>query len=283
MTMYAFFRSVGAIMGSLDAATRITGVAIQILIVYTGYLIPPKAMHPWFSWLRWINPVQYAFEGLISNEFYNLDLQCTPPYLVPALPNATPEYQSCSVQGSTPGSTIVNGANYIEVAFSYSRSHLWRNFGFIWAFFLFFVCLTAVGMEMQKPNKGGGAVTVFKRGQAPKAVEESIKSAKVNTDEESGEKEAASDSSTEPQRDDSAEGVAKNESVFTFQDINYTIPYKGGERQLLKDVQGYVRPGKLTALMVSLSCSSIKRGILTFQGRIRSWKDDSAQCTCTAS
>ena len=33
MTMYAFFRSVGALMGSLDAATRVTGVAIQILVV----------------------------------------------------------------------------------------------------------------------------------------------------------------------------------------------------------------------------------------------------------
>lgn len=41
MTMYAFFRSVGALLGSLDAATRVTGVAIQILVVYTGYLIPP--------------------------------------------------------------------------------------------------------------------------------------------------------------------------------------------------------------------------------------------------
>lgn len=55
MTMYAFFRAMGSLVGSLDVATRFTGVAIQILIVYTGYLIPPRKMHPWFSWLRWIN------------------------------------------------------------------------------------------------------------------------------------------------------------------------------------------------------------------------------------
>ena len=58
MTMYAFFRAIGALVSSLDVATRITGVAIQALIVYTGYLIPPSKMHPWFSWLRWINPVR---------------------------------------------------------------------------------------------------------------------------------------------------------------------------------------------------------------------------------
>jgi ATP-binding cassette subfamily G (WHITE) protein 2 (SNQ2) len=58
MTMYAFFRSLGALLGSLDAATRVTGVAIQALVVYTGYLIPPGKMHVYFAWLRWINPLQ---------------------------------------------------------------------------------------------------------------------------------------------------------------------------------------------------------------------------------
>jgi ATP-binding cassette, subfamily G (WHITE), member 2, PDR len=32
MTMYAFFRSLGALLGSLDAATRVTGISIQILV-----------------------------------------------------------------------------------------------------------------------------------------------------------------------------------------------------------------------------------------------------------
>lgn len=32
MTMYAFFRAIGSLVGSLDVATRITGVAIQVSI-----------------------------------------------------------------------------------------------------------------------------------------------------------------------------------------------------------------------------------------------------------
>jgi hypothetical protein len=36
MTMYSFFRSLGALCGSLDIATRLTGVALQALVVYTG-------------------------------------------------------------------------------------------------------------------------------------------------------------------------------------------------------------------------------------------------------
>jgi ATP-binding cassette subfamily G (WHITE) protein 2 (SNQ2) len=252
MTMYAFFRAIGALVGSLDAATRITGVAIQALVVYTGYLIPPSKMHPWFSWLRWINPVQYGFEALMANEFYNLEIQCVPPYIVPQVPNANPAYQSCAIQGSTPGSLSVSGAEYILVAYQYSRSHLWRNFGFICAFFGFFVFLTALGMELQKPNKGGGAVTVYKRGQVPKTVEKSMEIKSQPVDIETGKAQAADtvDSKNEANSDsEAAPAVAKNETIFTWQNVNYTIPYEKDERKLLQDVQGYVRPGKLTALM----------------------------------
>jgi ATP-binding cassette subfamily G (WHITE) protein 2 (SNQ2) len=252
MTMYAFFRAIGSLVGSLDVATRITGVAIQALIVYTGYLIPPAKMHPWFSWLRWINPIQYGFESLLANEFYNLDIQCVPPFIAPQVPNALEQYQSCAIQGSMPGSLTVAGSDYIRAAYGYSRSHLWRNFGFICAFFLFFVALTAFGGEIQKPNKGGGAVTIYKRGQVPKTVEKEMETNTLAKDEEKGSAEPVTEkhsSSDNDVSDKTVEGVAKNETIFTFQDITYTIPYEKGERTLLKGVNGFVRPGKLTALM----------------------------------
>jgi ATP-binding cassette, subfamily G (WHITE), member 2, SNQ2 len=262
MTMYSFFRALGALLGSLDAATRVTGIAIQALVVYTGYLIPPRKMHPWFSWLRWVNPVQYGFEALLTNEYYNLELECVPPFLVPRVPGANTLYQGCTIQGSTPGSTIVQGENYVQTAYQYSHSHLWRNFGIICAFFGFFVFLTALGMELQKPNKGGGAVTIFKRGQVPSAIEKSIENAESLEDEETGKmnKKGSPSDSTSPaeEKRDPSEGVVRNEAIFTWQNVNYTIPYQKGQRKLLQDVQGYVKPGKLTALMVSRSLASYK-------------------------
>ncbi|KAI9709653.1 MAG: hypothetical protein M1812_007631 [Candelaria pacifica] len=252
MSMYSFFRAIGALCKSLDVATRITGVAIQALIVYTGYLIPPTKMHPWFKWLIWINPVQYGFEALMANEFYNLEIQCEPPYLVPQGPSAMPQYQSCLIQGSQPGQTSVNGADYIRTAFTYSRAHLWRNIGIIFGFWIFFVLITAIGMEIQKPNKGGGAVTIFKRGQVPKSVEKAMDQGGIPHDEEAGEKQAGKLSDEETSGSDTEKNdvaLARNETVFTYTNVNYTIPYQGGERKLLQDVQGFVRPGKLTALM----------------------------------
>ncbi|KAF2239644.1 ABC drug exporter AtrF [Viridothelium virens] len=258
MTMYAFFRSIGALAGSLDKASRVTGISLQALIVYTGYLIPPRKMHPWFSWIRWIDPIQYGFEALMANEFYNLEIECEPPYLVPLVPHAHSQYQSCTIQGSTPGSTTVSGANYIKVAYSYSRSHLWRNFGFICAFFGFFVFLTAVGMELQKPNKGGGAVTVYKRGEVPDAIEKQMETGAEARDEEKGGVNVVAEDlqrSETPVNSElntkNAEGVSRNDTIFTWQDVNYTVPVKDGERKLLQNLSGYVRPGKLTALMGS--------------------------------
>jgi ABC-type multidrug transport system permease subunit len=43
-------------------------VFILALVIYTGFAIPTRDMHPWFRWLNYINPVGYAFEALMINE-----------------------------------------------------------------------------------------------------------------------------------------------------------------------------------------------------------------------
>jgi ABC-type multidrug transport system ATPase subunit len=110
-------------------------------------------------------------------------------------------------------------------------------------------------MELEKPNKGGGAVTIYRRGQVPEQLEKAIETGDEKAhDEEMGEK--GDDSDLSPTKSLGSDqdagmetGVAKNETIFTFQNVDYTIPYEGGERHLLEGVQGIVRPGKLTALM----------------------------------
>jgi ATP-binding cassette, subfamily G (WHITE), member 2, SNQ2 len=38
---------------------------------------------------------------------------------------------------------------------------------------------------------------------------------------------------------------------FTWEKLNYNVPFEGGQKRLLHDVYGYVKPGTLTALMGS--------------------------------
>lgn len=44
-------------------------------------------------------------------------------------------------------------------------------------------------------------------------------------------------------------GLVESRRPFTWENLCYTVPVPGGQRQLLKDVFGYVKPGTLTALM----------------------------------
>ena len=108
-----------------------------------------------------------------------------------------------------------------------------------------------IGQERQKANSTGGAVTVFKRGQAPAFVSKAMEKGSTAMDEEKATVEDGKleDEATSSEDSASTQKIAKNEAVFTYQKVNYTIPVKDGERQLLRDVQGFVRPGKLTALM----------------------------------
>jgi ATP-binding cassette, subfamily G (WHITE), member 2, PDR len=44
--------------------------------------------------------------------------------------------------------------------------------------------------------------------------------------------------------------VAQDRAVFHFSKVDYSIQIKKKKRQILQDVEGWVRPGSLTALMV---------------------------------
>lgn len=191
----------------------------------------------------------------MANEFYNLRIACVGQALVPQGQNASPQFQSCAVQGSQPGQTYVDGSAYILSNYGYTRHHLWRNFGIIIALLIFFIALTMLGTELQASSRssahGGAAVTVFMRGQLPPdAKKEMQDGTKGGHDEEQGKEGTMSTGSeSDPMDKSEVEGIAKNTAIFTWQDVNYTISHKGGKLKLLQDVQGYVKPGRLTALM----------------------------------
>ncbi|KAF8809232.1 hypothetical protein BYT27DRAFT_7094869 [Phlegmacium glaucopus] len=54
------------------------------LSLHTDYLIPTPSMIDAFRWISHINPIRYAFEGLMTNSFYTLDGVCST--LVPSGP-----------------------------------------------------------------------------------------------------------------------------------------------------------------------------------------------------
>jgi ATP-binding cassette, subfamily G (WHITE), member 2, SNQ2 len=267
LVTYAFFRAIAALCPTLNDATRVTGISIQILVIYTGYMIPPAETRVWFGWLRRINWLHYGFECLMANEFAGLTMGCVPPQLVPGGPGLSHQHQSCTLPGNKPGRISVDGEQYIEHAFGYTRDHLWRNMGLLLAFFFLFTVSAAFATERMSRNAFTRSMTIYKRGRVPKTVGRAIVAA--DHEKASAGDEEATKHERQPLAEDAVEDIgmgrdsstgaksetdglpptASEQTVYTFREVNYVIPFGKGERKLLQSVQGYVRPGKLTALM----------------------------------
>lgn len=130
LAMLALFRSLASANRFEPQATMMAGIIVLIIAIYVGYSIPRPSMKVWFRWLSYAQPVSFAFEALLSNEFRTLNVPCAS--LVPSGPGyegVAVANQVCSVVGAQTGSSIVIGADYIQASFGYTWSHTWRNFG----------------------------------------------------------------------------------------------------------------------------------------------------------
>lgn len=58
--MSAVFRTMAAVTKTVSQAMALSGVLILAIVVYTGFTVPVSYMHPWFGWIRYINPVSIA-------------------------------------------------------------------------------------------------------------------------------------------------------------------------------------------------------------------------------
>lgn len=234
----SFFRTIGAWCRHFGMASQIAGVSIMGIMVYAGYLIPVPEMHVWFRWIAYINPASYCLQALLASEMGNLDLACISPQYVPFGPSYTDSaFRSCTVTGSLPGADTINGESYVEVQYDASSGTIWRNFGIIVAFWIFWAFTAALGFEFNL-SVGTGAKVLYDRSSRKKQLA-------IASDPE---KAIGSSSSS---MSDAKENVSAGETIFTFENIDYFVHHEGKEKQLLQQVSGYVKPGQLVALMGS--------------------------------
>jgi ABC-type multidrug transport system permease subunit len=254
MAMTACFRMIGAAFPTFDAATKASGLLVSALFMYMGYMIIKPEMKPWFVWIFWINPMSYGFEALLGNEFHNKQVPCVGPNLVPTGPGYVPGEggQSCmGVNGAQPGASTLTGDEYLA-SMSFSHSHLWRNLGIIFAWWAFFVAVTIVFTSRWKEMGEGGRGLLIPREKEKKNKHIQAK------DEESQAVEKPQASSASSNSDGTlANQLIRNTSIFTWKNLTYTVKTPSGDRVLLDNVQGFVKPGTLGALMGSSGVSNM--------------------------
>ncbi|KFA71533.1 hypothetical protein S40288_06824 [Stachybotrys chartarum IBT 40288] len=247
LSMTSFFRVVGAAFPTFDAATKVSGLSIVALFVYMGYMIVEPEMHPWLSWIFWVNPMAYGFDALLSNEFHGQDISCAGPYLIPSGPGYTEQqgWQACAgVRGAPPGAASLTGDQYLA-SMSFSYSHIWRNLGIICAWWVLFIGLTILFTNRWRQMGEGGRNLLIPREQKKKSKH--LFSPPADEESQSSEEKPANPGS------DSARSLnnelMRNKSIFTWRNLTYTVKTSDGDRVLLDEVQGYVKPGMLGALM----------------------------------
>jgi ATP-binding cassette subfamily G (WHITE) protein 2 (PDR) len=250
LTMSQIYRSIAAATKTVSQALAIAGVVTLAIVIYTGFVIPRPLMHPWFKWISWINPVAYAFEGLFVNELHGQTFACS--QVVPSGPGYTNTGNNfiCAVAGAVQGQLRVSGDDYLESQFQYSYSHIWRNLGFMFAFMIFFLFVYLFATEFNSATDSSAEVLVFRRGHVPKQLLAAEKAAK--NDEEAPPAAGAgagTDDVQDKEQDEQVQALPPQTDVFTWKDVCYDIKIKGEPRRLLDNVNGWVKPGTLTALM----------------------------------
>jgi ATP-binding cassette, subfamily G (WHITE), member 2, SNQ2 len=118
--------------------------------------------------------------------------------------------------------------------------------GSVIAFTVLYIGITMIASELFNFNASGGGALEFKRS---KATKKKVKAATAPSDVEKGNKERIpSDSSGSNdilgvQEEEALQQISGSESIFTWEDVEYSVPYMGDERKLLNKISGYAKPG----------------------------------------
>ncbi|PHH82186.1 hypothetical protein CDD82_6744 [Ophiocordyceps australis] len=245
--MSGIFRTMAAITTTVSQAMALAGVLVLALVIYTGFVIRVPEMHPWFAWIRWINPIFYAFEILVANEFHGREFTCSaiiPPYSPPVGSSWI-----CAASGAVAGRRTVSGDAFIAADYRYHYSHVWRNFGILIGFLVFFLCLYFLATELNSTTTSTAEALVFQRGHVPQHLLEEMGKGKGKSKGDSEKGANGQSAAAKPEGVSDVQGLDAQTDVFTWRNVVYDIEIKGKPRRLLDHVNGWVKPGTLTALM----------------------------------
>ena len=246
LTGSILFRTIGALSRTLTASIAPGADFILLLIIYTGFVVPIPSMHPWLRWFNYIDPVGYAFESLMINEFSGRQFLCSsfipqgPEYL-----NFDSAEKSCTTIGAETGSDNVSGSRYLVVSFHYQSDHLWRNLGIMIAFMIALCGLYLLATETVLAQQSKGEMLVFRHSSKSRKLQNDAEAQNLNNT-------ANLDAIHNPKSFHESAASADPKSypaTFLWDKLCYEVKTKDGTKRLLEDVDGWIKPGTLTALM----------------------------------
>lgn len=261
IVMGTTFQMVGAISPTIAVANATAGIFMLALFLMSSYPIQRPNMHPWWKWISYVNPLCYSFESMLASNFHGQVIDCREG-MIPSgwgYENITVANQVCPIIAGEPGNAFVSGDSFVDGSYQFKFSHVWRNFGILVGFLIFNLIVTCFFTEIRSSNKASGDRLIFKKGIViPKEIlmEEDVLDTEVNDDIESslggnsgGYFEIEKRIKEKEKKLVNAFEESSEKDIFMWQNLDYSIEIKGKPRKLLDNVQGFVKPGTLTALM----------------------------------
>lgn len=240
LVMSMLFRFIASVSRTLSQAMAPAAILILAIVIFTGFTIPTRYMLGWSRWINYLDPVAYGFESLMINEFHGRRFPCS--YPVPLYGSYPAGTQVCNVVGAIAGQDYVNGDAFINSSYQYYHSHKWRNFGILIVFMAGLMVFYLAAAEFISAKKSKGEVLVFRRGHAPAVLTKNS----PDDIEAAGAAKVVAEKQHAPATTDI---IQKQTAVFHWEDVCYDIKIKKEERRILDHVDGWVKPGTLTALM----------------------------------
>jgi len=243
--MSMLFRTIASVSRTLSQAMTPAALLILGLVIYTGFALPVPYMHGWSRWINYVDLVGYSFESLMINEFWGRSFECST--FIPSGPgyaNVDAVSQVCSSVGSVAGQRVVDGGIYIVSSYSYQKFHKWRNVGILCVFIVGLCACYIAATEFISAKKSKGEILLFRRGHKPASF------AKTTPDDMESATARPQDRPLDLSLSRSmSAAIARQTAVFSWQDVTYDIKIGKEERRILDHIDGWVKPGTLTALM----------------------------------
>lgn len=148
-----------------------------------------------------------------------------------------------------------------------------------------FLCtLYLLASEYVPAKKTKGEILVFRRGKLTKYSTEGDEEAQSSSGQGSSGRRAMYRVSSEKVNADpkSSTNFETHAATFLWDELNYDVPVKKGSRRLLADVEGWIKPGTLTALMVWHHTPELPKSnkLTILEGSFGSRQDDVVERTC---
>ncbi|KAL5521040.1 hypothetical protein ACEPAG_8962 [Sanghuangporus baumii] len=239
IALKALFRSVAILTKGIGYS--LAGPVITLLLMFSGFNDLPPSIKRVSMWMSWLDPLRYAFEGLIVNEYHGVQVPCSGYASGGEIyGTATLQVQTCLSAALASEQINISGDDYFEDTYGYAYANLWtiQNFAFIAAFAATFSGFYLIISEWSSPGYTR-LFTYFKTGTVDQESTNGLSDPYRHIRRTHQVIDAGSGKQYEVPLND----------VFAWKNLQYAVSQRNEQKVLLHGISGYVAPRKLCALV----------------------------------